>query len=146
MNEEVPTAGDMSPEAAARFAVDGPENHAAAEGFGAPEKPAWYRALRSSSPNRPIHEIDGIADTLEHWDKYGVRSLEKMAGMDDTEAWVDGLRFVLGGALWAAGVLDGPEASGGKEPPTVGRETDIPAADEPLDNGPGGDVGGEVPR
>lgn len=64
----------------------------------------WYRkALRSTTPNPSIEEVDGASDLVDNWQSYLIRGLEKAAGVDDSEAWVDLSRGVAGGVFEAFG-------------------------------------------
>lgn len=113
----------MDPEEAAEFATEGDagasaEGHAAAEGveMGGDEKPVWYRALRSTSPNPPIEDVGAFRDLQQNWGSYGLRGLQKLGGVDDTEAWVDLAKFAVGAVM--AFVMAGDGEQGGEESET----------------------------
>lgn len=113
-------SGDMDPEQAARVAVDGPEaasavsdaGHMAAEGMDPSAGRPWYlEAARNTSPNPPIQQVGSFRDLRDNWERFGVRGLQKLGGVDDAEAWVDLTKFVVGFALETFGSADAQEAA-----------------------------------
>ena len=112
---------DMSPEAAAQYATGEAAGeaaeaagHVAAEGFDVDGGGSWITdALRNTSPNPPLERVGDLRDIRTKWDRYGLRGLQKLGGVDDAEAWIDITKFALGAALYAIrGAPDESEASG----------------------------------
>lgn len=115
--------GPPSPGEAFDGAGDGEvvgEVHAAAEGAEpGPSREAWWvRAARSTRPNPPLDEVGGFEDIRDNWSAYLTRGVQKGAGVDDAEAWVDVLKGVLGLALERADASEqAPEEAEGEDPP-----------------------------
>lgn len=84
-------AGSWDPHAAAEGLEGEPEPSSA--GFG---ESKIIRRLRNTHPNPPIEEVGSFGDLKLHWDKYGLRGMQKLGGIDDTEAWVDITKFLVG--------------------------------------------------
>ncbi len=57
--------------------------------------------LRRTHPNPPVEEVGSLDDIREHYQGYLLRGIEKIAGAEDSEAWVDLVKGVLGVALEA---------------------------------------------
>lgn len=99
MTEEPPTPADALQEVEVGGAGAG---HAEAEGVEAPAeggRSMIYRAARSTEPNPPLDQVGGFDDVRDHWQQYGMRGLQKAANVDDSEAWVDLLKFAIGMTL-----------------------------------------------
>lgn len=107
------TKAEADPEAAGEMAG----GHMAAEGVGGPEEPFWWKALRNKHPNPPISEVGDLRDIRDNWEAYGLRGLEKAAGVDDAEAWIDLTKFVVGAVLQLQAKRSG-SAGGSKTAPS----------------------------
>jgi hypothetical protein len=98
----------------------------------------WTDRFRSRTPNPPIDEVGSFDDIRTKYDKYGLRGLQKLAGVDDTEAWVDLLKFVIGGTMHLTGAEETDVTGGsddGDETDGVQRAGQVPSIDE-LEDGP----------
>jgi len=75
---------------------------------------SWVDALRSTEPDKPLSQYDGISELSDNWDARILRGIEKIGGYEASEAWVDLLLGGVGAALET--MEDSPQA--GREAPT----------------------------
>jgi len=90
-------------------------------------------ALQNTTPNPPIETVGDLRDLRENWPAYGLRGLEKLAGVDDTWAIVDLMKGVIGVSLEITSDSDGSNAEESKQQEEAEQErleqldeTDIP--------------------
>jgi hypothetical protein len=60
---------------------------------------SWVDALRSTEPNKPLSQYDGMTELSDNWDARLLRGVEKIGGYEASEAWVDLLLGAVGAAL-----------------------------------------------
>jgi hypothetical protein len=70
-----------------------------------PSEPWYWRSLRSTEPNPPLSEVGDLRDIRSNWQAYGMRGVQKLGNIDDAEAWVDLLKFVIGLTVESLGGL-----------------------------------------
>lgn len=93
-----PGALDMDPADAADMATEG-TGGADSSGFSGPDTGSWVGALRSTEPDKPLSQYDGISELSDNWDARLLRGIEKIGGYEASEAWVDLLLGGIGAAL-----------------------------------------------
>ena len=97
----------MNPEEAAEWAqepagetTETPDMDFESVGDTEPSGSAWYiEGLKNTDPNPPIESVRGLQDIRRHWQSYGIRGLEKWAGVDDAAAYIDLMKFMIGAIL-----------------------------------------------
>jgi len=107
-----PNALDMDPADAADMATEG-TGGADSSGFSGPDTGSWVGALRSTEPDKPLSQYDGIRELSDNWDARLLRGIEKIGGYEASEAWVD---LLLGGIGAALETMD--ENAAGRQTPT----------------------------
>lgn len=113
----------------------------ASNGRMAGETSSWMDRFRNRNPNPPIDEVGSFDDIKTKYDKYGLRGLQKLGGVDDTEAWVDLLKFAIGATMAYTdteeiSVTDSSDEDDGETSPNgVERAGQVPSIDE-MEGGP----------
>ena len=91
-----PDSLDMDPADAADMATEGAGGSVTRDPAGGS---SWVDALRSTEPDKPLSQYDGITELSDNWDARLLRGIEKIGGYEASEAWVDLLLGGIGAAL-----------------------------------------------